>query len=262
MDRPKITANLGVYVYGASAIVLGVVGLAWRDFATNWQRVAADVPHRVALAEIAGVYEILCGAAVLWRRTARAGALLLAVLYFVFASLWIYQVVANPRIYDSWGNFFEEFSLVAGGLILFAGLGQKECTRTRRTGVVSRMYGVCVISFGLVHVFYLQGAASYVPRWIPPGQVFWAAATAVFFFMAAAAILSGVLAGLASRLLTAMIVLFEVLIWAPKLAASPHEHFMWAGNAISIAMAGAAWAVADAINALRVRAAPAATPAN
>jgi hypothetical protein len=78
--------------------------------------------------------------------------------------------------------------------------------------------------------------------------LFWATATAVFFLLAATAILSGILAGLASRLLTVMIVGFEVLVWAPKLFASPHVHFSWAGNAICVALAGAAWVVADSIS--------------
>ncbi len=66
--------------------------------------------------------------------------------------------------------------------------------------------------------------------------------------MSAAAILSGVMAGLAARLLTIMIFGFEILIWAPRLAATPYDHFNWAGNAISIAMGAAAWVVSDAIN--------------
>jgi hypothetical protein len=78
--------------------------------------------------------------------------------------------------------------------------------------------------------------------------LFWAIATAVLFLLAAAAILSGILAGLASRLLTAMIVGFEALVWAPKLFASPHLHFSWAGNAVCLALAGAAWVVADSMN--------------
>jgi hypothetical protein len=61
------------------------------------------------------------------------------------------------------------------------------------------------------------------------------------------AILSGFLAGLASYLLVAMIVVFEALVWAPILVASPHLHFAWAGNTISLAMSGAAWVVADSI---------------
>jgi uncharacterized membrane protein YphA (DoxX/SURF4 family) len=67
------------------------------------------------------------------------------------------------------------------------------------------------------------------------------------FFLAAAAILSGIMAPLASRLLTAEIVSFELLVWIPKLLASPHDHFIWAGNAISVAISGAIWAVSDSI---------------
>ena len=55
------------------------------------------------------------------------------------------------------------------------------------------------------------------------------------------------MAPLASRLLTAEIVGFELLVWIPKLLASPHDHFNWAGNAICVAIAGATWAVSDSI---------------
>jgi hypothetical protein len=53
---------------------------------------------------------------------------------------------------------------------------------------------------------------------------------------------------IASRLNAIMIVCFEVLIWVPKLAAEPRDHFTWSGNAICIALAGGAWAVADLIS--------------
>jgi hypothetical protein len=55
------------------------------------------------------------------------------------------------------------------------------------------------------------------------------------------------MAPLASRLLTAEIVGFEILVWIPKLLAGPHDHFNWAGNGICIAIAGATWAVSDSI---------------
>lgn len=247
MIKRRISSNLGLYVYGASAIVLGVIGLAWSDFATNWQRVTASVPHRATLAAIAAVYELFAGIAVLWRRTAQAGALLLTVLYSVFALLWVPQIIAAPRVYDFWGNFFEEFSLVIAGMVACTSLASSDSWK-RRTRIISRLYGICVISFALEHLFYLSGTASFVPRWIPPGQMFWAVATAIFFLFAAAAILSGMLAGLAARLLTAMILGFEALVWAPKLFTSPHEHFVWAGNGICLALAGAAWVIADSMS--------------
>jgi hypothetical protein len=49
VDR-RALSNLGIYVYGAGAIALGVIGLVWTDFATNWQRVQGNVRHRGALA--------------------------------------------------------------------------------------------------------------------------------------------------------------------------------------------------------------------
>jgi uncharacterized membrane protein YphA (DoxX/SURF4 family) len=246
-DR-SVSSNIGIYVYGAGAIALGVSGLVWTDFATNWQRVQGNVPHRGALACIVAVYELAAGAAILWRRTARTGAMMLAILYSVFALLWVPQILGSPHVYDVWGNFFEEFSLVIGGAVVYASLAPPDSVWAGRTVQISRLFGICAISFALEQLFYISGTASFVPKWIPPGQMFWAIATAVFFLLAAAAILSGLLASLASRLLTAMIVGFEVLVWAPKLVATPHLHFPWAGNAISLAMAGAAWVVADYIS--------------
>jgi uncharacterized membrane protein len=242
-----------MYVYGATAVILGAIGLAWKDFATNWQRVGPDVPHRELLAFIAAFVEVAGGLAIFWPRTARAGAGALTLLYAIFAALWVQQAMAAPLVYDSWGNVFEETSLVIAGLVLWAALAAAGTRWARSEAVISRLYGICAISFGLVHFIYLQGAASYVPKWIPPGQMFWAAATGVCFFLAAISILSGILAGLAARLLTAMIVGFEILIWAPRLWAAPHDHFTWSGNGISLVMAGAAWVVSDSINQQRGR---------
>lgn len=249
-------SSTGLYLYGISAIALGVVGLVWSDFATNWQRVAADIPHRVALARITAIYEIGTGVAVLYRRWARTGTMLLAALYMIFALLWLARIVAAPQVYDNWGNFFEEFSLVTAGLAAFAWLSHDESAWARRTGAICRLYGICVISFGLDHLFYLSGAASFVPRWIAPGQMFWAVTTALCFLLAAAAILSGFLAVSATRLLAVMIAGFEILVWAPRLFLAPHDHFNWAGNAISLAMVSGAWVIADVTGALRKRTQP------
>jgi uncharacterized membrane protein YphA (DoxX/SURF4 family) len=112
VDR-RVLSNLGIYVYGAGAISLDVSGLVWIDFASNWQRVQGNVPHRGALACIAAVYELAAGAAILWRRTARTGAMMLTILYSVFALVVGATDSRVSSVYDVWGNFFEEFSLVA-----------------------------------------------------------------------------------------------------------------------------------------------------
>jgi uncharacterized membrane protein YphA (DoxX/SURF4 family) len=247
MEGRRAVSNLGVYVYGAGAVALGVSGLVWRDFAVNWQRVEGNFAHREALAIAVALYEVAAGLAIAWPRTRRAGAAMLTALYAVFTLLWVVQVARVPRVYDGWGNVFEELSLVIAGLVAYAWASPAESAWARRRKWIARAYGVCPVSFGVDHFVYLAGAAAFVPKWIPPGQMFWVVTTAVCFLAAAAAILSGILAGLAARMLTVMIIGFGILGWLPRLVELPHMHFMWSANSINLALAGAAWVVADAI---------------
>jgi uncharacterized membrane protein YphA (DoxX/SURF4 family) len=243
-----VLSNLGSRVYGLGAVVLGLVGLAWGDFATVWQPVQAGVPHRVALAYIAAACLLSAGVAIQWRWSAPAGLLVLAILYLVFASLWLPRVVGYPQIFATWGGFLEEMALVAAALVVYASLLPPRSAWAVRTSQVGRLlFGICVLSFGLDHFFALSITAGMVPAWIPPNQMFWAVATGVAHLLAGIAILSGVLDVPASRLLTAMLVTFGVLIWVPALFAQPREHMVWAANAINLALTGAAWAVADSI---------------
>ncbi|MGB6624884.1 MAG: hypothetical protein WBE43_08875, partial [Candidatus Acidiferrales bacterium] len=87
--------------------------------------------------------------------------------------------------------------------------------------------------------------AELVPKWIPLGQNFWAVATTIAFFLAAIALLSGRLALLASRLTSAMLIGFGALIWLPVCFGNVHNIFNWSENLENLAIAGAAWIVAD-----------------
>src|SRR5580693_8887493 len=120
MQGSSRASNLGIYVYAAGAIFLGLLGLASGDFATTWQRVGPNVPFRQPLAYLTAFIEVAAGLALLWRRTARAGALALTVVYSVFTLLWVPKAFQNLGNYDPIGNVFEEFSLVAAGLVLCA----------------------------------------------------------------------------------------------------------------------------------------------
>src|ERR1051325_8594027 len=89
-------SNLGGRVYGLGAVALGLVGLVWGDFATVWQPIQAlpfTAPHREALAYIVAACLLCAGVAVQWRRSAPAGLPVLAILYFLFALLWLPRVI-------------------------------------------------------------------------------------------------------------------------------------------------------------------------
>ena len=48
-------------------------------------------------------------------------------------------------------------------------------------------------------------------------------------------------------MLTAMFLVFQVLVHIPVLIADPHSHMSWVINAINLALTGAAWIVADSL---------------
>jgi uncharacterized membrane protein YphA (DoxX/SURF4 family) len=241
--------DLGRHVLGVAAILFGILTLTWHDFNT-WQQVGllAKVPHREILACLVGAIEILGGLAIQWRETAKAGSIALGSIFLMFALLWIPRIIGQPLVYDGWGNFFEQFSQVAGALIVY---GSFDRTNPERAAKIARFgylsFAFCVVSFTLEQLLYLSGTARFVPQWIPPGQMFWAVTTTIAFALAAIALFTGRSALLASRLLTAMIVGFGLLIWlpAPFIKLFSDSHINWAGNAENLAIAGAAWIVAD-----------------
>jgi uncharacterized membrane protein YphA (DoxX/SURF4 family) len=236
---------LGIRIYGLGAIATGLVGLAWGDFALQWEPVAASFPGRTALAYVFSALLIVAGAAVNWRRSSAAlGAAALVGLYAVVVVLMHgAQIVQQPGAFAAWHGAAEQLALLAAGLASYAYLAHH--------GPVSRValicMGVCLLMFGLAHFLYLGFTASMVPAWLPGGQRLWAVLTGVAHLVAGIALLSGIKARLAVNLLTVMFASFSVLVHLPSLLANPHSHLNWVINAINLALTGAAWAIATAL---------------
>jgi uncharacterized membrane protein YphA (DoxX/SURF4 family) len=245
----SIPTNPGLYIYGGAAIFLGLLGLVSGDFAASWQNVGPDFPLRVPLAYLTAVVELAGGIALLVPRTARTGALTLTIVYSVFTLIWVPRALVNLGNYDPIGNVFEDFALVAAGLVLCATFSPTGSSMAAKRPFFVLLFGICPISFGIVHIIDMPGLLNWIPGWLPPTRMFWAYATTMGFFAAAIAILTGIMAPLAARLLTAEIVVFELLIWIPNLFRGPKNHFNWAANAMCIALAGAAWVVSDTVSA-------------
>jgi hypothetical protein len=226
-------------VFGAAALAFGFITLAWHD--NNDGHQLRYIVYAAAAALVFG------GAAVQFRQTAKAGAALLGAASLVFVLQCIPEIVAAGQIYNSWGNFFEQFCLLTGAAIAYARLSSAWSPETlSRVGRI--LLGICSASFALEQAFYLNATAHLVPKWIPPTQMFWAIATTVFFALAAIGLLANRKALLASCLLTIMVVGLGLLVWVPLLLSNPHIHANWSETAETFEIAGALWILADLLS--------------
>jgi hypothetical protein len=229
--------NLGRHLFGVAGFAAGLITLAWHDY-NGW--------HQAYVVYGCGAALIFGGAAIQFRRIAKAGAALLAAAYLVFAILCVLQIFAAPRIFNSWGNFFEQFCLATGAAIVNARWSSAWSRSPEAVARIGRiLFGICVASFTLEQAIYLRGTISLVPKWIPPSQMFWAIMTTVLFALAAVALLANQKALVAARLLTMMLVGFGLLVWVPLTLSHPFSHTDWSENAETFAIAGAAWILAD-----------------
>ena len=235
-------SNLGRHVFGVAAVAFGLITLTWHD--------SNDGQYLRYLVYAAAAALIFDGVGIQFRRTAKAGAALLGAGYMVFVLLSVPGIVAAPQIYNRWGNFFEQFSLLTGAAIVYARLSAWSPETLSRIGRI--LLGICAASFSLEQAFYLDATAKLVPKWIPPTQMFWAATTTVLFALAAVALLANRMALLASRLLTMMVVGFGLLVWVPLVLANPHSHTNWSEIAETFEIAGAVWILTDLLSGYRL----------
>jgi hypothetical protein len=233
--------QLGRHFYGFGAISFGVITLLWHQISS-----LGNISHPEILIYTLGIAEIIGGLAIMWRKTIKFGAIVLGMIYLIFSLYLIQFIVMRPLVYGSWGNFFEEFSIFLGSVFVLTSTIRND---PEKADLITRTaylcFGICVISYSLYQLFYLNYTAGLVPKWIPPGQMFWAVATTIAFAIAAVAILSGHSALLASRLLVIMFIVFILLVWLPACIINPHGLSKWISTAKTIAVAGSVWIVTD-----------------
>jgi NAD/NADP transhydrogenase beta subunit len=236
----------GRIVFGASAVLLGVIALMWYDPDT-WQtlRQIWSLPFGAIIGGCLMIVQIAGGIGMQFARTVRFASMVLVVVYFLFSLACIPGIIAAPGTYAHYGSFFEQFSALCGAIALYAAT-EANAARALAFGRVARLgLGVCAISFTLSQILYLRVTADLVPKWIPPNQTFWAILTTIAFALAAISILINREALLAIRLMTLMLALFGLLVWVPRLIADPEAHLNWSEFGLTFLITGAVWMVAD-----------------
>jgi uncharacterized membrane protein len=249
----------GVYLYAAGSIAAGILDLIWGDFETAHQPIQAlgnHIPGREILAYIAAIWLVAGGAAILWRRTARAGAWALAAIYFIFAAFWLPRFYTAPHVFGFRipvligivVGIAQQVILVAAAGIVYTSLATRGSAWLSRVPLLVRwIFGLSSIDFGLAHFTSVRFVSAMVPKWMPLGGDFWAILTGIAFMLTGIAILSGILDVLAARLLALMLLVFSLLVLAPGPLAHPGNHVAWGSNAYNLAAVGAAWIFAESI---------------
>jgi uncharacterized membrane protein len=242
--------RVGVYFYGLATVAAGILDLIWGEFEGAHQPIQAlgdHIPGRVILAYITAVCMIVAGTAILWRRTARGGALASALIYLVFGIFWLPRFYAAPHVLGFrlpvfiglLGGLFMQLTVATAGLIVYASRASSAWSWRRKSVVVARwIFGLGSALFGLRHLTEVETVAGMVPNWIPLGGVFWAVLSGIAFVLAGLTILSEVLNVWAARLLALMVLIFE-LVLVPLVLAHPEHHIAWGANAYNLAAVGA-----------------------
>ncbi len=223
-------SNIGRHVFGTAILASGIVSMVFHQ-------------GPAYLYALAGA-QVLGGVAIQLRPAARAGAIIIGAAYLVLALLCIPQIIALPRIYATWGNFFYPFANVIGAAAAYALLVSARLSKTAlRIGCI--LFGICNASFAIEQVEFLGRTASLVPTWIPPSQMFWAVTTTAPFVLVAVALVVDRMAILATRLLAAMFWAFGLLVWIPLIFSNPHSHSNWSEGTETVAIGAASWLLAN-----------------
>lgn len=249
--------GLARYLFGGASGAAGLLDLVWGEFEAAHQPIGAlgdHVPGQVFLAYLAAALLISGGVAVCLRRTTRAGAIALGIVYLEFAFFWLPRLYTAPRvlgfrfpvIIGLVGGIFMQLILVAAAAILYVSVSIPPSRWLERVTHISRWtFGLAAISFGLVHLTGVAATARMIPRWMPLTPDFWTVLTGIAFALAGLAVLARVLDVLAARLLTLMLLLFDVLVLVRLPLSSPHDHVAWGANAYNLTAAGAVWIFAE-----------------
>ena len=247
--------KVGIWFYALGTILTGVLDIAWRAFDTSHQPIQSlgKVSGQNMLACVAGVWLVAAGLAMLWRSSAKFGALACAAAYLVFAALSLPRYYAGIHalgwrldvLFGISFGFAQQLLLIAPAGIVYVSTASRDCSKQERVTIAARwMLGLPPILFGLDHLLGVHVFAKIVPRWIPSAN-FWAVLTGIAFLLAGLAICSGIKDVLAARLLALMLLLFECLVEVPPVFIRLHNEATWGAAVYNLTAIGACWLFAE-----------------
>jgi uncharacterized membrane protein len=239
--------GLGQILFALSFAAIGALSIGFHDFAPAWELLPKWLAGHPAVVVASGAVLLVGGLALLVPPAARMSALVLtAVLVLRFLLLHLPRMISHPQIEVVWESMSENLIYIAGAWTIFSMLPGEDRMLARlgnvRLGQI--ILALATPAIGLSHIIYLDNTAPLIPSWIL-FHVPLAYITGAAWIAGGAGILFGVLPRLAATLLAVMVSLFTLLVWVPMLIATPSSIPDWSEMCTSVAISGAAWAVAE-----------------
>jgi uncharacterized membrane protein YphA (DoxX/SURF4 family) len=234
--------RLGQVLLGVGMIALGGMGIAYADFIMEWTQVPEHLPAHAAFAYVHGVVLVAAGLAFVVGKAIRLAALALGTVWLLWTLLCI------PLVFATWrGRSGLEAELLGMTCGIFT-LAALVPPMNRTLVLVCRYaFALCLPVYGMVHFLIPAGVASWIPRWIPGPAFFWAYFTGVAHCAAGVALLTGVLARLATKLFAIMLSSWVLILHIPRVAATPHDRHEWLTLFIALSLSGVAWIMAGSL---------------
>ncbi len=249
MDSPIRSSRAA---FAAALIGIGILGLTYGTACEIWESIPKSLSDRAAVIRLCSLVALASGIGLVLRPAVVVSRrVLLAFLLLWLVLLKLPPLLRAPQVMVNWESFAETATLSAGAWCLFAArAGAWEKLHLRfavgASGIrAGRLLLIAALPMiGLSHFVYHDLTASLVPKWLgfPLG---WTYLTGAGSLAAAAGMLFAVLPRLAVSLETAMLWIFTLLVWVPRVASRPHDQGNWSELLISAAIASGAWLVAE-----------------
>jgi len=256
MSEIAVTDGAGIrssrFAFAAALIGIGILGLIYGDACEIWEAIPKSLPGRPVVIYLCSAAALAGGLGLLLRPAVVVSCRVLLALMLLWLVLFkLPPLLRAPQVMVGWESFAETATLSAGAWCLFAAhsgaWAKKHLSLAVGAGGVraGRFLLIAALPMiGLSHFVYHDLTASLVPKWLgfPLG---WTYLTGAASIAAAAGMLFAVFARLAASLEAAMLWIFTLLVWVPRVASHPHVQGNWSEILISAAIASGAWLVAD-----------------
>ena len=263
-------------LFAVAAASLGVLALAYGDFAPGGQSLPAWVPLRTTWIHATALLLLLASVGLCWSRTVAASALAVGAYQAIWVLIALPQVLTDPLGIGAWYPICEAVTALIGSWVLYAlshwpaGGRQMPDAVRRSVRLAQILFGLACIFYGASHFAYAAYTAAMVPAWLP-GPLAFAHLTGLCHIAAGIGISAGILPRLAATLEALMMSLFGLLVWVPSFFAQPPPkwatppHDQWSELVVNVVLAASAWIIAASLRErpwlLRARA-PRAQPAS